>query len=72
MATDPAARHAGVKAFQGALRDYQMHAQSVVLTDKARARLEQFATVAEAENYREYNEIIAGFQQALELWTAYA
>ena len=72
MAMEPAARYPGVKAFQAALRDYRMHAQSVALADKARTRQAALATLPEPELYRESNEIIAAFQQALELWAANA
>lgn len=70
MATAPAARHANVKAFQQALRDCRMHAQSVLLAERAQDRLGRQAAVPEAEQYRDCNEIIAAFQQALELWRA--
>lgn len=72
MATDPTARHASVKAFQQAVREYQDHRQSLKLSAVAGDRLNRLSATDAADIYRECTEIIAGYQQALELWSANA
>ena len=68
MATDPADRYDSVRAMQKAIRAYQAHAESLTLAEVATARLERIDEQDAASVYREYTEIIAGFQQALQLW----
>ena len=69
LATHVNARHATVKEFQQAIRDYQSHAQSLQLTTAADARLAALEQVGEVSFYREATEIVASYQQALELWS---
>ena len=68
MATEPEARYASVKDFQQAIRDYETHAESLKLSAAADERLARLKDVDPAEIYRECTEIIAGYQQALDLW----
>ncbi len=68
MATEPQARYASVKDFQQELREYQRHGESLKLSSAAGERLRRTDDAAEGDLYRECTEIIAGFQQALELW----
>ncbi|HRU07153.1 MAG TPA: protein kinase, partial [Candidatus Brocadiia bacterium] len=69
MATDPKDRYASVQDLQRAVRDYQAHAQSLTLGAAAQRRLAAIESAPAAERYRECTEIIAGFQQAIELWS---
>ncbi|MBT3295204.1 MAG: protein kinase [Verrucomicrobia bacterium] len=68
LATDPAKRYASVREFQEAIHNHQAHAESVTLTESAANRLDAVAEKGGADAYREFNEIIGGFQQALHLW----
>ncbi len=65
MATDPQQRYPSVKAFQQALREYEAHAESIRLAERAAGEL------AEAERTRSYDDFsraLSGFQEALTLW----
>lgn len=68
MSTEPADRHASVKNFQRAIREYQEHAESLSISSACNDRLSQLETADTESLYREANEIIAGYQQALNLW----
>jgi hypothetical protein len=68
MATEPGERYASVQEFQQAIRGYLSHMESLRLSAAADARLLVLAKVDEDDLYREATEIIAGQQQALELW----
>ncbi len=68
MATDPRERYESVRRFQQAIRGYQAHAESLTLSAAAVRRLDDLKDGAGGAVYRECNEIIAGFQQALQLW----
>ena len=65
MATQPADRYATVQAFQAALRLYQSHSESVLLTDSAANSMSQ---ALETEEYDLYSRAIYGFEEALSLW----
>lgn len=65
MATDPDDRYEDVKVFQGAIRDYQSHAESV---DLARRGHEALQAADDSGDYDDYARAIFGFQQAMELW----
>ena len=65
MATVPARRHQSVQEFQQALRAYQLHAQSIQLSDKAQQHLSE---ACENHEYPSYTRALNGFQDALELW----
>jgi serine/threonine protein kinase len=68
MATQPADRYPDVKAFQQALRDYRRHAESIALATQAKAHLAQMQQGQAGDAYRECNEAISGYRQALALW----
>lgn len=62
MATEPHHRHESVKEFQAAIRDFQSHRESVMLSEEAQASLGQ------ASEYGHYQTAIAGFDNAIRLW----
>ncbi len=65
MATVPHRRYPSVKAFQWALRNCQVHADSIALARRG----EEFAAgAAGVDGYVEYARAIFAFEQALELW----
>lgn len=65
LATDPVSRFASVQEFQAAIRLYQSHSESVLLTDQAKEDLRR----ARAEgDYGAYSTAVFGFQKAIELW----
>lgn len=65
MATRPTDRYSNVAEFQKALREYQSHAQSVLLSTRADADLER---ARQSDDYETYSRAIFGFQEALSLW----
>ncbi len=65
MSTDPKDRFADVKAFQNAIREYQGHAASLKLSDRA---AEVLATAKAGEEYDAYWRAMAGFDEAIKLW----
>ncbi|MCH2113646.1 MAG: protein kinase [Pirellulales bacterium] len=65
MATQPADRYATVQDFQAALRLYQSHSESVVLTDSASSNLTKALA---ADDYDYFSRAMYGFQEALTLW----
>ncbi len=65
MAPDPDRRYQSVIAFQTALTEYQTHAESIALAQRAARQLQ---TVGESGEYHEYARITARFEQALEMW----
>jgi len=69
MATEPKDRYPSVQELQRAVRGYQAHAQSLTLSSAAERRLAAVESTPPAERYRECTEVIAGFQQAIELWS---
>ena len=66
MATKPADRYATVQEFQDAVRLYQSHSESVLLTESAAENLE--AAIA-ADDYDLYSRSVYGFEEALGLWS---
>ena len=66
MATQPAERYATVQDFQDAVRQYQSHSESVLLTDSASKNLE---AAINAEDYDLYSRSVYGFEEALSLWS---
>ncbi len=68
MATEPEDRYASVKEFQLAIRKYQKHAESILLTENAEKRLAHINEIKKADIYLELTEIVVSFQQALQLW----
>jgi serine/threonine protein kinase len=66
MATKPAERHPTVHAFQDALREYQSHSESILLTESAEKNLAQ----AEAKgDYELFSRAVYGFEEALAMWS---
>ena len=65
MDTQPADRYATVQDFQAALRLYQSHSESVVLTDSASTNLNK---ALESDEYDLFSRAMYGFQEALKLW----
>jgi len=65
METDPAARHAAVRDFQTALRQYLSHEESIVLCQEAEGDLER---ALEKDDYELFRRSVFGFEQALKLW----
>lgn len=68
MATEPGDRYASVKDFQAAVRAYLEHAESLTIAAACAARLAKLGSTDDQSLYRESNEIVAGYQQALQLW----
>jgi formylglycine-generating enzyme required for sulfatase activity len=66
MATEPTDRYPSVKEFQQAIRDYQSHRQSIVLSDAAEAHLAQ---AGQSRDYDHFTQALVGFRQALEMWS---
>ena len=65
MATDPGDRYENVKAFQEAIRDYQSHAESVALAQRARVTLKN---AKESDDYDYFAQALFGFREALTMW----
>ncbi|MDD5676227.1 MAG: serine/threonine-protein kinase, partial [Chitinivibrionales bacterium] len=65
MATEPAERYADVKEFQGALRLYQVHSESLLLANQAE---KEFDDARVKEDYTTFNGCVFLFRQALKLW----
>lgn len=65
MATKPADRYATVQEFQAAIRLYQSHSESVLLTENASRNLQ---AAIESDDYDLYSRSLYGFQEALSLW----
>ncbi len=67
MATRQDDRYQGVKEFQEAIRTYQSHSESLVLTAHANHNLRQ---AREGGDYALYARALYGFQESLTLWDA--
>lgn len=67
MATRPEDRYATVKEFQEAVRLYQSHSESLVLTAHAGQNLRK---AREANDYQLFARALYGFQESLTLWDA--
>ena len=67
MATNPKDRYADVKSFQAAIREYQSHSESIVLSTRAAEDLKEARIT---DDYQHYSRALFGFQEAYELWTA--
>jgi len=65
MATDPANRYQDVRSFQAAIRDYQSHSESILLSSRAE---EDLADAKRTDDYQAYAKALFGFQEAHELW----
>ena len=65
MATKPEERYASVIDFQNAIREYQSHAESIFLTNRAESDLQKAQTEG---TYERFSRSVFGFQEALVLW----
>jgi hypothetical protein len=65
MATEPADRYTSVADFQGAVRQYQSHAESISLSTRADEDLNK---AKEKDDYERYSRALFGFQEAYNLW----
>ena len=63
LASNPADRYAEVKDFQAAIRNYQVHRESIRLTESADAHF-----AAAGGDYNAYAAALYGYQEALRLW----
>jgi len=66
--TEPGERYPSVREFQRAVREYLAHAESLAVAQQGRRRFEALAGLDREDIYRECNEIIALFKQALVGW----
>ena len=67
MSTRQEDRYPTVKEFQSAIREYQSHSESLMLTTHAEQHL---AKARESNNYQLFARGLYGFQEALALWDA--
>lgn len=67
MATKQEDRYASVKDFQEAIRTYQAHSESLVLTAHANLNLQK---ARESGDYQLYAKALYGFQESLNLWNS--
>ncbi len=65
LATKPSDRYETVKDFQAAIRDYQSHSESLLLSLSAERNL---IGAREAKNYDKFARALFGFQEAVALW----
>ena len=66
MATNPEDRYADVRALQAAIREYQSHSESIVLTESAMANLSE---AREKDDYDLFSRAMYGFQEAVSMWS---
>ena len=65
MATNIDERHATVKDLQDAIKEYESHTESVILSDRADKELKE---AEESDVYQDYARSVFGFQEAYALW----
>ena len=65
MSTKPENRFVSVAEFQGAIRQYESHAESVILSTKADEDLNR---AVKESNYETFSRALFGFQEAYRLW----
>ena len=66
MATDPKDRYQDVKELQAAIRDYQSHLESILLSTRAEDDLKE---AQQTDDYQHYSRALFGFQEAYDLWS---
>ncbi len=66
MATAPQDRYASVRDLKAAILDYQNNAESINLTARGMADLEQ---AEQAQDYERFNQAIFAFREALAMWS---
>lgn len=65
MATLPRRRFRSVQAFQAAIRLYQSHSESLMLSDNAETELN---TAISTKDYRGFSRAVFAFDEAISLW----
>jgi serine/threonine protein kinase len=65
MATSIEDRYASVLEFQEAIRQYQAHSESIVLSSRAE---EDLAKSQQTRDYQDFSRALFGFQEAVALW----
>jgi WD40 repeat protein/serine/threonine protein kinase len=65
MATAPQNRYRSVQEFQSAIRGYQSHSESILLSTRADEDLQR---AQQSDDYQDYSKAVFGFEEALELW----
>lgn len=65
MATTPRRRFRSVQSFQAAIRLYQSHSESIMLSDSADAELNQAIAT---KDYKGYSRAVFAFEESLSLW----
>ncbi|MCO6457580.1 MAG: serine/threonine protein kinase, partial [Pirellulaceae bacterium] len=65
LATRPEQRYTSVQAFQAAIREYESHSESVLLSNRAQ---EELAEAQQSGDYQDYQRALFGFQEAFGLW----
>lgn len=65
MATRPKDRFASVKEFQDAIKAYQSHSESVLLSEQSKDDLER---ARQTKSYDDFAAAVFGFQKAIDLW----
>ncbi len=65
MATEPGERYASVQAFQAAIREYQSHSESILLSTRAEQDLEK---ARETDQYQDFARVVFAYEEALALW----
>jgi WD40 repeat protein len=65
MATEPADRYASVQDFQNAIRAFQSHSESLVLSARA---AEDLVQAGQTGDYQDFARAVFGYQQAHDLW----
>ena len=65
MSTKIEDRYASVRDFQGAIRQYLSHSESIALAARAEEDLEG---ARQSDDYQDYAQCVFGFQEALNLW----
>lgn len=66
MATDQKDRYQDVKSFQTAIREYQSHSESIVLSSRAEDDLKE---AKQTDDYQHYSRALFGFQESYDLWS---
>lgn len=66
MSTRSEERFATVADFQSAIRDYQSHSESILLSAKATERL---STASRTGDYTDFAQALFGYREAVDLWS---
>ena len=66
MATNPADRYRDIKTFQTAIREYQSHSESILLSNRAD---DDLIHAQQADDYQLYARALFAFDEAVQLWS---